>query len=99
MSTFYVNLALKKVIRDSGVNTKGTIFFKSTQIFFTLTMWTIVAISIDDLKTAFMQIEKAAKIMGLTINEEETKVLISSTTKSVHQSIGQNLNVDLHNFS
>lgn len=45
-----------------------------------------------------MKIEKAANIMNLTINEEKIKVLIPSTAKSVHHSIGQNLIVGEHNF-
>ena len=36
--------------------------------------------------------------MGLTINVEKTKVLISSTAKSVHHSIGQNLSFGEYNF-
>ena len=36
--------------------------------------------------------------MALKINEEKTKVLICSMTKSVQHSIGQNLSVGQHNF-
>lgn len=98
------------MIRDSGVNTKSTIlyfkiqfcivkvFFKSSKILAYDYIY-IVVTPIDYLKIAFPQIDKAAKIMGLTLNEEKkAKVLISSMAKSVHRSTGQNLSVGEHNF-
>lgn len=73
------NLTLEKAIRQSRVNTRGTILFKSTQL---LDDIDIVARSLVDLKESFINIEKAAREIGLEINEEKTKALISTTSRT-----------------
>ena len=66
------NIALEKVIRDAVVNIRGAIFYKSVRI---------LAYA-DDIDTngrnqsamieAFTSLEKAAKGMNLSINQEKT---------------------------
>lgn len=67
------NLALEKVIRQSGVNRGDTITLKSTQLlaYALLTDYIdIVARSIVDLQESFIRVEKVAREIGFEINEE-----------------------------
>nr|XP_042912784.1 uncharacterized protein LOC122272834 [Parasteatoda tepidariorum] len=52
------NLALEKIIRDSGINTRGHIFHKSVQIFAFVDDIDIIARTQSDLKQAFLSMEK-----------------------------------------
>jgi hypothetical protein len=74
-SSILFNLALEKVIRDSEIETKRTIYNKSTQILaYTddiVTVWR----SIEALKKTIKKLMKAAQVMGLTINLQKTKYM------------------------
>jgi len=62
------NLALKKVVRNAGNQTSGTIFYKSVADDID-----IIARSRKALKEAFLSLERAAGEMGLRINEKKAK--------------------------
>jgi sorting nexin-29 len=64
-------LALEKVVRDVGIQTNGTIFYKSVQLFAYADDTDIIARSPTALKEAFLSLERAAGVMGLKINEGE----------------------------
>jgi hypothetical protein len=59
------NIALEKVIRDSGIQTRGTIFCKSMQILAFADDIDIIGRSEDDIKKSFMALKTAADAMGL----------------------------------
>jgi hypothetical protein len=67
------NIALEKVIRDEKINTRGSIFYKSVQILVYADDIDIVGRSQAAVKEVFISLEKAAKGMGLQVNQEETK--------------------------
>jgi sorting nexin-29 len=69
------NIALEKVIRESGVNTRGTIFYNSVQILAYANDINIIARTQGAMKEAFISIEKAGKKMNLRINEGKTKYI------------------------
>jgi hypothetical protein len=75
----FFNLALEKVVRNAGIQTKGTIFYKPVQHLPYADDIDIRARSRTALKEAFLSLERAAGEMGLKINGEKTKYL---TTKS-----------------
>lgn len=91
------NLALEKVIRQSKTNCR-TILLKSTQILAYADDIDIIARTMEDLKESFTSIEKAAREMGLTINEDKTKILISTVSKSRVRRSGQRITVGDYNF-
>jgi hypothetical protein len=55
------NIALGKVVRDAGINTRGTTFYKSAQILAFADDIGIIGRTQKSMKEAFLNLEKAAK--------------------------------------
>ena len=70
------NIALEKVVREAGIQTRGTIFYKSVQILAFADDVDIIARSERDLIKSFRALRDAAGTMGLKINENKTKYMI-----------------------
>ena len=51
-----------------------------------------------DVADNFLVIERAAEDVGLKINEDKTKYLLSSRRESSHNRIGQNISIGNHRF-
>jgi hypothetical protein len=66
---------LEKVIRDSGIETKGTIYNKTIQILAYADDIVLVGRNIGVLKEAIKNLSKSEKEMGLTINLQKTKYM------------------------
>jgi len=75
------NLALKKVVRNAGIQTSGTIFYKPVHLLAYADDIDIVARSRTALKETFLSPERAAGEMGLRINEKKTKYLATREIK------------------
>jgi hypothetical protein len=73
LASLLFNIALEKVIRDAKINPRGNIFYKSVQIFAYVDEIDIVGWSQAAKKEVFISLEKAAKEMGLQVNQEKTK--------------------------
>jgi hypothetical protein len=73
------NLALEKVVRDTGIQINGTIFYKSAQLLAYANDIDIIARSPTALKKAFLSLKRAAGVMGLKINEKRAKYMTSRT--------------------
>jgi hypothetical protein len=69
------NAALEWAIKKSGIETRGTIFHKSIQVLAFADDINIIGRSLRVVKEAFLNLEKAAKEIGLTINEDKTKFM------------------------
>jgi hypothetical protein len=65
------NLALEMVVRKAGIQTNRTIFYKLVQILAYADDINIVAKTRKALQEAFLSLERAAREMGLRINEEK----------------------------
>jgi sorting nexin-29 len=57
------NIALERVIRDAGINVRGTIFYKCVQILAYADDIDIIGRTQRAMKEAFISLEKAAKKM------------------------------------
>jgi hypothetical protein len=68
-------MALEKVIRDSDINLRETIFYKSVQILAYADGIDIIVRTQKAMKQAFTNLEKAAKKMHLQINQGKTKYM------------------------
>jgi hypothetical protein len=79
------NLALERVVRNAGIQTNRTIFYKSVQLLVYADDIDIIARSQAALKEAFISLERAAGEMGLKINEEKTKYLTTRVNKNKNQ--------------
>jgi hypothetical protein len=74
------NLTLEMVVRKAGIQTNETIFYKSVQL---LTYADgIITRSRTAMKGAFLSLEKAAREIGLRINEEKTKYVTTRVNKN-----------------
>ena len=74
------NLALERDIRDSRVETTGTIFYKSTQILAYADDIDIIGLRLlSYVAEAYQGIEQAAESLGLQINEAKTKLMVATS--------------------
>jgi len=76
------NLALEKAVRKAGIQTSGTIFYKSVLLLAYADDIDIIARSRTALKEAFLSLEIAAGETGLRINEKKTKYLATRESKN-----------------
>ena len=81
------NIALEKVIRDSGIQTRGTIFFKTVQILAYADDIDLMARTTSGLSEALLNLEKSARNMGLAINQEKTVYMYSGKDTILHQNL------------
>jgi len=81
------NIALEKVIRDSGIQTRGTKFFKTVQILAYADDINLMARTTPGLNEAFLKLEKSARNMGLIINQEKTVYMYSGKETSSIQDL------------
>ena len=75
LSCTLFNIALEKCVRMSGIESKGTILQKSTQILGYADDIDIVGRTQENMIEAFQKLEASAKEMGLKVNAQKTKYL------------------------
>jgi sorting nexin-29 len=71
------NITLEKVIRDAGIWRGGTIYYKFIQLSGCADDIDIVTRTPVALKEVFLSLQKSAKRMGLLVNEQKTKYMVS----------------------
>lgn len=98
LSCDFFNICLEKIVRSSGANTRGTIFNKSVQLLAYADDIDIIGRNQRSVSEAFVGIEEAAGTMGLRINEDKTKYMISSKEEARHHQLGQNVTIGNYNF-
>ena len=79
------NIVLQKVIWDSGIQTRGTIFSKTVQILAYADDIDLMARTIPGLNETFLNLEKYARNMGLVTNQENTVHMCSGKDTTLHQ--------------
>ena len=78
LSCLLFNIALEKAVRDSGINTSGTILQRTVQLLAFADDINIIGRSKRSVIDAFVQLESAANMIGLVINADKTKFLIAT---------------------
>jgi hypothetical protein len=73
------NIALEKVIRDSGIERRGATYHKSVQVLAYADDLDIIGRSERAIREAFTKLDKEAQLMGLKINETKTKYMETTT--------------------
>jgi Reverse transcriptase (RNA-dependent DNA polymerase) len=73
-STMLFNIALKGIVRRSGVETSGTIFTKSTHMLGFADDIDIIGRNTRAGKDAYSKLEREANCIRLHVNEDKTKV-------------------------
>jgi len=81
------NIALEKVIWDLGIQTRGTIFFKTVQILAYADDTDLLARTTLGLNEAFLNLQKSARNMGLVINQEKMVYMYSGKETTSHQDL------------
>lgn len=87
------NLALEGVIRKIDVNVNGNFIYKSKQIAAYADDINYLARSPSHLKEIVEELERAAKLLGLQINENKTKIMCQN-----RKSKGSRQNTTIKNF-
>lgn len=98
LSCDFFNLCLEKIIRDSTTATTGSIYTKSTQILGYADDIDIIGRRKEDVETSFVEIERAAQIVGLKINPGKTKYMFASSSEARRNDFPQNVNIGQHHF-
>ena len=78
LSTLLFNITLEGIVRRSEIDTRGTIYNKSTQILAYADDVDIVGRNVRCVKETYLALEKAANKIGLKVNEAKTKYMIVS---------------------
>jgi sorting nexin-29 len=68
------NIALEKIIRDAGIQTRGIIFYKCVQLLAHTDNFDITGRSEHDVKKMFTALKSAAGTMGLSVNLEKKHI-------------------------
>uniref|UniRef100_A0A0K8TJE5 Reverse transcriptase domain-containing protein n=3 Tax=Lygus hesperus TaxID=30085 RepID=A0A0K8TJE5_LYGHE len=76
------NIALERVVRLAGLSSRGNIFYKSTQLLAYADDINLMARTVRSLEEAFESLSQAAAEMGLQINMDKTKYMVSGPTPS-----------------
>ena len=81
------NIALEKTIRDSGIQTRGTIFFKTVQMLAYAYDIDLMARTTLGFNEVSLNLEKSARNMGLVINQEKTVYMYIGEDTTLHQDL------------
>ena len=73
--------ALEKIIRDANINQRGNIFYKSVQILAHADDIDISSRTPKSIQEATIALDRAARRMGLEMNQAKTKYMICGTKK------------------
>lgn len=82
LSTSLFNIVLEVLIRQSELQTKGTIFHHKHQCIAYADDVLLLTRSKEELKRIFIKFEKNAKKYGLKINETKTKYMVMGNSKT-----------------
>jgi hypothetical protein len=75
------NIALEKIIHEANINQSGNIFYKLVQILAYVNDTDIISRSLKSLQEATTALDRAARMMGLEINQAKSKYMICATRK------------------
>jgi sorting nexin-29 len=81
------NIALVKIIRDANINQRGNVFYKSVQILAYADNIDIISRSPKSLQEAAIALDRAARRMGLEINQAKIKYMICGTKKKYVENV------------
>ncbi|CAK1585329.1 unnamed protein product [Parnassius mnemosyne] len=96
LSCLLFNIALDKCIRDSKIETKGTIYHKSVQILGYADDFDVIGRSLPAMESAYLALEKSAAEAGLQVNMAKTKYLKASKDQQI---LLQGVNIGNNTFA
>ena len=87
---------MEKIIRAADLRRSGTIFYKSVMLLAYADDIDIIGQSTREVSAAFSRLEKESSRMGLAVNTDKTKYLVSTNKQS--QRLGNHVTVDNTSF-
>ena len=90
------NILMEIILRKSAVNLNKTISSKSHMLLAYADDIDIIGRNLREVTAVFSRIEKQSANFGLAVNEEKTKIMISTCKTSTR--LDQRVNVGNHNF-
>src|ERR1700744_5540089 len=76
LATLLFNIVLEKIVRNSTVETSGTIYKKTSQLLGYADDLDMVGRNVDIVKENYTKLDSSASIYGLELNERKTKYII-----------------------
>lgn len=98
LSCSFFNILLEVIMKVANINTRNIIYTKSSQILGYADDLDLIGRRKEDVAESFLAIEKAAKGVGLHVNEDKTKYLLSSRNDGSHNRLGQNVSIGNYQF-
>ena len=87
MACILFNIELEQIIREADINQRGNIFYKSVQILAYADDVDIISRSPKSLQEATIALDRAARMMGLEINQAKTKHMICGAKKKYVENV------------
>ena len=98
LSCAFFNIVLESIVRRAGVDTRQTIYTKSTQLLGYADDIDIIGRTERAVIETFVKIKEKAMSVGLAVNESKTKYMMSTKNESRRHQLGQTVNADICNF-
>lgn len=98
LSCSFFNILLEMIMVSARINTNNIIYIKSSQILAYADDIDVIGLTSSSVTENFLAIEKAANSVGLMVNGEKTKYMLSSKRQSRHSDLGSNITIGHHSI-
>ena len=98
LSCAFFNIVLESIVRRAGVDTRQTIYTKSTQLLGYADDIDIIGRTERAVIETFVKIKEKAMSVGLAVNESKTKYMMSTKNESRRHQLGHTVSADICNF-
>ena len=95
LSCSFFNILLELIMVSANINTSNNIFNKSSQVLAYADDINLIGRTSAKLVESFVELEKAANSVGLKVNGDKTKYMLSTPT---HTEIDQNITIGPYNI-
>ncbi|XP_062705217.1 uncharacterized protein LOC134287425 [Aedes albopictus] len=98
LSCLLFNIALEGVMRRTGLNSRGTIFTKSSKFVCFADDMNIIARTFGTVAELYTCLKREAAKVGLVVNAAKTKYMLVGGTERDSTSLGNNVTIDGDTF-
>ena len=98
ISCLLFNIALEGVMRRAGINMRGTIFSRSSQIICFADDVDIIGKTREAVANLYTRLKREAGKIGLEINTSKTKYMLAYATDSARDELGRAVTIDGDEF-
>lgn len=98
LSCSFFNILLEMIMASANINTTNIIYNKTSQILAYADDIDVIGRSTSVVTDKFLAIEKAANSVGLKVNGDKTKYMLSSKHQNRHNDLGTHVNMGPHSI-